>query len=167
MTISTAASHVPVVAFTASIDNEVVSVLAANDFGALRLRDTTGSVDLLPLQNLLILGAQLDLFVQLTGFSSNTVSTLTVGMGTATAALGSVVTLTPAGQNIVTQFAATGGSASGAITRNTFAQVSPISIMNSTTSNPLFLNFLGACTADATITVTGTVTVFALPLGSL
>lgn len=167
MTVINSASLAPVVAFTSNINEEIVPVLAANDFGALRLRDGA-SADLLPLQNFLILGATIDIFVQLVGFSSNTVSTLTVGLGTATAALGSVATLSAAGQNIVSQFAATGGASSGAITRHSFSQTDPTPrILNSSTSNALFLNFLGACSSDSTINVTGSVTVYAIQLGSL
>ena len=167
MSLLLSASDLRGITFRATLNEEVINVAAADDFGALRLRDIE-SKDLLPTQNLLIVGAELDLSVQVLGFTSNTVGTLAFGLGTATASLGTILTLAPLAQNVMAQFAASGSGSIGTVSRNANANTATGLVqMNSTTGNPIFLNVVGACTAASTVTVSGNVFVHAFVLGSL
>lgn len=146
---------------TLTLTNFAIAVLAANDYGGTKLLD-------LPDSNIMLLGVEVDCVVTKQGNTNGVVAAtdITMGVGTATASnatLSSTMINVIEGASLTTDALAVDFEAHS---NNQSTASFPIKIADAPTA-ALYMNIAAAITADSSVTVNGTITIYYLDLGNL
>ena len=138
-----------------------ITVLEANDYGGTKLLD-------LPNRNMLILGMEVDCVVTKQGNTNGLVAATDITMG-----IGSTVaSATPLATTMIDYVEATAMTADTLAvdfekhTNDQSTATFPKKVADGA-SAALFMNIAGACTADSSVTVSGTIDIFYVDLGKL